>query len=90
MAHIGERAGWDWHLAATSRGLNPDLFFPATESEEAGAKAICADCPVRVPCLEFAMRARGRYGIWGGTCEHDRKAMRTMQHHREVIGASGR
>lgn len=38
------------------------------------AKAICSVCPVRVPCLEFAINGDER-GIWGGTTEFERRNM---------------
>ena len=45
-----------------------------TSSSERGqsgleAKAICAVCPVRQPCLEYALRASVRCGVWGGLSE---------------------
>ena len=42
--------------------------------EEAGvAKAICSTCPVREACLEHALSAREREGIWGGATERERR-----------------
>jgi len=45
---------------------DPDLFF--VQSGESGdeAKAICADCLVREPCLNYALQNNERFGIWGG------------------------
>lgn len=57
------------------------LFFPSlpTGNEHtAEAKAICAECPVRLQCLERAMALEGsnvptlRYSIYGGTTGSDR------------------
>ena len=49
------------------------LFFgpggearPEREIREAKAKAVCRLCPVRVRCLDYALRNSIRYGIWGG------------------------
>ena len=39
------------------------------------AKAICAQCSVREPCLEMAIRIREQHGIWGGLNELERKAV---------------
>ena len=33
---------------------------------EAAAKALCAACPVRQECLEYAIQNDVRDGIWGG------------------------
>ena len=57
------------------------VFFPPPSSErkdernvrEAGAKAICATCPVREPCLTYALRIHEPHGIWGGLNEVERK-----------------
>jgi hypothetical protein len=34
---------------------------------------ICAGCPVRVECADYAVRAREPYGVWGGLSEEDRE-----------------
>ena len=39
------------------------------------AKAICATCPVRGPCLDYALRIREQHGIWGGLNEVERRAL---------------
>ena len=42
--------------------------------EDAGeAKAICAQCPVRQACLEYALTNRERDGVWGGATERERR-----------------
>lgn len=40
------------------------------------AKAVCGECPVRRPCLEFALDHDLVHGIWGGTTPQDRQAWR--------------
>ncbi len=52
---------------------DPLLFFapevetlPARKAREAEARAICARCPARLPCLEWAMAAGVKDGIFGG------------------------
>ena len=37
------------------------------------AKRICADCPVKEPCLEYALEQRIDHGVWGGTSERQRR-----------------
>jgi WhiB family redox-sensing transcriptional regulator len=61
---------------------NPELFFPFSGSGQAleqiaEAKAICAGCPVRRQCLEFALRTRPQ-AIWGGLTELERTWRRPM------------
>ena len=62
-----------WRSQARCKGIDPDVFYPAIEEEADEAKAICAECPVRLACLEFALAARERDGIWGGATEKDRR-----------------
>ena len=44
---------------------DPELFWPATESEAALAKAVCRGCPLVRSCLAVG-RERGEWGVWGG------------------------
>ncbi|WP_246127537.1 WhiB family transcriptional regulator [Amycolatopsis rhizosphaerae] len=41
------------------------------------AAGICADCPVRLPCLELELRTAGLFtlGVWGALSEEDRRAL---------------
>ena len=84
--------GWQWRAAC--RGEDAALFFPPNHFEmkfekdmrERGAKSICATCPVRVECLEYAIRIRETHGIWGGLNELER---RLLIRHRERDAAIG-
>lgn len=69
----------DWKARAACAGYANTYFFPSTESspEIAGrAKAICAECPVRADCLEYAFETNQVAGIWGGTTEEERRSLR--------------
>ena len=37
------------------------------------AKRICANCPVRRQCLEYALANRIVRGVWGGASERERR-----------------
>lgn len=57
------------------------LFFPvgvtgAAEIQIQEAKAVCAKCPVREACLNFAIATNQEYGIWGGASEEERRILR--------------
>ena len=70
-----------WQMKAACRGPQADVGFSATHFErkdekldrEHRAKAICTTCPVREPCISYAIRIREPHGIWGGLNEVERK-----------------
>ena len=72
-----------WQDRAACRGPHTSLFFPPShferkddkEARESQAKSICASCPVRKPCLQYALRIREPHGIWGGLNEVERRAL---------------
>lgn len=72
-----------WQLRAACRGPESRLFFPPThverrderEDRERRAKTICASCPVRRDCLDFALSIREPHGIWGGLNEAERRQL---------------
>ena len=66
----------NWQTSAACRGLDPDLFYPGRGGDTAAAKAICAVCPVVAECLQYAIQAGERLGIWGGQSERDRRPVR--------------
>jgi len=49
-------------------GFPQEWWFDAEYGSvaERRAKEICQGCPVRVECLDYAIRAPMEYGIWGG------------------------
>jgi WhiB family redox-sensing transcriptional regulator len=64
-----------WRQRGACRGLDPDVFYPASEDDAGEAKSICATCNVREPCLEYALANRESDGIWGGATEKERRRM---------------
>lgn len=74
-------ADYSWRTRAICRDTDPDLFFPVGTTGHAlvqidRAKQVCSECPVRVECLEFALETNQDSGIWGGTSEEERRALR--------------
>lgn len=63
----------NWRKLSACRGVDPDVFYPVNDDEAEVAKAVCAVCAVRQPCLEFALSARERDGVWGGATEKERR-----------------
>ena len=70
-----------WQLKAACRGPHASIFFPPEGVEqkhqraerELAAKSICASCPVRQPCLDYALSIDEPLGIWGGLNEYERR-----------------
>jgi WhiB family redox-sensing transcriptional regulator len=62
-----------WRQQSACRGLDPEIFYPVTDEEAEVAKAVCAGCAVRQPCLEYALTFREREGVWGGCTEKERR-----------------
>jgi WhiB family redox-sensing transcriptional regulator len=71
----------DWRRDAACAHEDPDLFFPvattgaALRDQQARAKAVCRRCPVIRQCLSWALRAAPAQGVWGGTCEEERRVL---------------
>jgi WhiB family redox-sensing transcriptional regulator len=65
-----------WHAEALCAETDPDVFFPEIGGSPRQAKSVCAQCPVRLPCLQWALdQPDPVYGVWGGTTERERRAM---------------
>ncbi len=77
-------ASLGWQRYAACRAADPDLFF-APEAEPAAvrqrrerrAKAICARCPVRQPCLDSGLMTS--HGLWGVLSELDRERLKRRE-----------
>jgi WhiB family redox-sensing transcriptional regulator len=58
--------------------VDPELFYPTAIGPSYMpaarlAKAICAECPIKIQCLERALKTNEEYGIWGGTTPRERQ-----------------
>jgi len=51
----------------------PAVFFPSDGVGVETAKEICASCPMKEPCLEYAIENRVDHGVWGGASERQRR-----------------
>ncbi|MFD5398582.1 WhiB family transcriptional regulator [Streptomyces sp. NPDC127097] len=60
---------------------DPELFFPIGDTGSAllqieEAKAVCRRCPLMESCLQGALERNERFGVWGGTDQDERRALK--------------
>lgn len=74
---------------------NPDAFFLEEEYQDANmgykialAKKLCAECPIQMTCLDYALTNVEIYGIWGGATKADRQKILGRKLRYEVISRS--
>lgn len=71
----------DWKKNASCRNSLVDKFY--LENEDAGnlkyIRALCAACPVRLECYDYAQMKRDKWGIWGGVTPSFRQKQRTIK-----------
>lgn len=51
---------------------SPDLFWSFKQDDVRDAKKLCGRCPLKAMCLMYALDAREKDGVWGGTDEQER------------------
>lgn len=72
--------------SAACRGLDVNMFFMTDETSSGPSRilrreilpsirAMCKTCPVVETCLEWALKHE-KHGIWAGTTEKERDAIR--------------
>jgi WhiB family redox-sensing transcriptional regulator len=66
-----------WRELAACRGIDLEMFFPGRGESAGPARRVCAACPVRQPCLDYAISNRIVHGVWGGLTERERRALRS-------------
>jgi WhiB family redox-sensing transcriptional regulator len=89
LSHV--TTGSDWRARSACLQADPELFFPVGTTGPAvrqvrQAKQVCAACPVRSACLEWALDERQDHGVWGGLTEDERRSLRrrTARHRAAV------
>jgi WhiB family redox-sensing transcriptional regulator len=73
---------YEWQDQGLCRKGRRDLFCEEDRERgarrsrrEAGAKRVCAVCPVKAACLQHALQAGEAYGIWGGLTAAEREVI---------------
>jgi WhiB family redox-sensing transcriptional regulator len=96
LSQVPVDSKWHWQDLGRCRSADPLLFFhPQNERgssrirRDQSAKRVCASCPVRLECADYAIRAREPFGVWGGLSEDDREQIfRRMDTH-QIPGSAG-
>ena len=65
----------EWMSQAKCKDMDPDVFFPSDGVGVQVAQRVCLVCPVKLPCLEYALAHRVHEGVWGGTSERERRRL---------------
>lgn len=76
----------EWMRHGTCRQVAPATFFPSDGVGVDIARRLCAECPVKAPCLEYALVERIDHGIWGGASERERR--RILRRRRQEAAAA--
>ena len=67
-----------WMRAGACR-LTPEVSFVCGPYDDPGpALAVCRSCPVREPCLAYALEHH-EVGVWGGTTGRERRRLRAAR-----------
>jgi len=70
---ILEERPWAVFAACREAQAKAELFFGTSRDAERDALAVCQICTVVADCLDHALEARERFGVWGGKTEKQRK-----------------
>ncbi|SNT55798.1 Transcription factor WhiB [Streptosporangium subroseum] len=84
-----------WTARGACRDSDPELFFPLTwdgqpAQHSALARGICLACPVRLPCLTWAVETGEPDGMWGGTTPAERRRIRSTRERQPTAWTPGR
>ena len=71
----------NWRDSAACLTSDTELFFPIGVTGPAipqleEAKRVCAGCPVRAICLDWAIRVGVDHGVWGGLSGEERRSLK--------------
>lgn len=82
VLHLRIPAPGTWEKAKCAqvvRRIDGEVYDPFFEEDEDDAVEFCNEhgqCPIRNECLMYALTNNEKSGVWGGTTELDRKALR--------------
>jgi WhiB family redox-sensing transcriptional regulator len=65
-----------WHSGAACRSTGVAKFFPPEGGSLSAARSVCESCVVTEECLSYALSRPSLKGVWAGTSERRRQALR--------------
>ncbi|MFB8772142.1 WhiB family transcriptional regulator [Streptomyces broussonetiae] len=69
----------DWLADAACAGMDTRAFFSTGRHARAqvnAARRVCAACPVRVQCGQWAIQTGEKWGVWGGMSQRQLRQRR--------------
>jgi WhiB family redox-sensing transcriptional regulator len=69
----------DWLANAACAGMDSRAFFSTGHHAVAqvnAAKRVCAACPVKAACRDYAIQAGEKFGVWGGMSQRELRLRR--------------
>lgn len=75
MAYIRLANAMEEHGEPPCSQTDPEVWFPQKGGSTTLAKKVCNECPLKKPCLQFALLNNEPYGIWGGVAPRERRHM---------------
>lgn len=75
-----------WKSKGLCSQTDPEAFFPERGESPKQARKVCQGCEVKDECLDYAIRNKERFGVWGGLSERERaKLVRLRRRNFKVI-----
>jgi WhiB family redox-sensing transcriptional regulator len=63
----------DWVKHAACKDMSSNVFFSQRGESTEPAKQVCENCPVKEPCLDYALANNETIGVWGGMSRRQRR-----------------
>jgi len=81
-----EFTGENWRQGAecAEPGVDKEQFFSRDRQVAEMAKKVCQSCLVTEHCLKYAIDHNETSGVWGGTSETERRALRRQVQYRAL------
>jgi WhiB family redox-sensing transcriptional regulator len=59
--------------ACANPEIDPEIFFPPQAGNANAARQVCGRCPHQQACLDWALKTRQNFGVWGGLTPDQRE-----------------